>query len=102
MLELADESKRVVVQVLERSVRGLAGRTHHGAERLTASLRVFDADHSEVFNLFSHNKEAREIDRALQALIDARRLERATIRDHRKDRTLTVWRPATKLAATGT
>ena len=36
---------------------------------------------TEVSNLFSRNKKAREIDRALQALIDAGRLERATIRD---------------------
>ena len=49
---------------------------------------------TEVSNLFSRNKKAREIDRALQALIDAGRLERATIRDPRSDRTLTVWRPA--------
>ena len=48
---------------------------------------------TEVSNLFSRNKKAREIDRALQALIDAGRLERATIRDPRSDRTLTVWRP---------
>jgi hypothetical protein len=49
---------------------------------------------TEVSNLFSRNKKAREIDRALQPLIDAGRLERATIRDPRTDRTLTVWRPA--------
>ncbi len=55
---------------------------------------------TEVSNLFSRNKKAREIDRALQALIDAGRLERATIRDPRNDRTLTVWRPAGKLAPT--
>ncbi len=42
----------------------------------------------------SRNKKAREIDRALQTLIDAGRLERATIRDSHSDRTLTVWRPA--------
>jgi Protein of unknown function (DUF3987) len=48
---------------------------------------------TEVSNLFSRNKKAREIDRALQALIDAGRLERATIRDPRHDRALTVWRP---------
>jgi hypothetical protein len=56
---------------------------------------------TEVSNLFSRNKKAREIDRALQALIDAGRLERATIRDQRNDRTLTVWRPATEPAPTG-
>lgn len=49
---------------------------------------------TEVSNLFSRNKKAREIDRALQALTDAGRLEPATIRDPRGDRTLTVWRPA--------
>jgi hypothetical protein len=53
---------------------------------------------TEVSNLFSRNKKAREIDRALQALIDAGRLERATIRDGRTDRTLTVWRPASEPA----
>jgi hypothetical protein len=36
---------------------------------------------------------AREIDHALQALIDAGHLERATIRDPRTARVLTVWRP---------
>ena len=56
---------------------------------------------TEVSNLFSRNKKAREIDRALQALIDAGRLERATIRDPRNDRTLTVWRPASELTRTG-
>jgi hypothetical protein len=49
---------------------------------------------TEISNLFSRNKKAREIDHALQALIDAGRLERATVRDAR-DRTLTVWRPQT-------
>jgi hypothetical protein len=38
---------------------------------------------TEVSNLFSRNKKAREIDRALQALIDAGRLERTTVRDPR-------------------
>jgi hypothetical protein len=56
---------------------------------------------TEVSNLFSRNKKAREIDRALQALIDAGRLERATIRDPRNDRTLTVWRAASELTRTG-
>jgi hypothetical protein len=56
---------------------------------------------TEVSNLFSRNKKAREIDRALQTLIDAGRLERATIRDARNDRTLTVWRPATEPAPAG-
>ena len=56
---------------------------------------------TEVSNLFSRNKKAREIDRALQALIDAGRLERATIRDPGNGRTLTVWRPASELARTG-
>ena len=49
---------------------------------------------TEVSNLFSRNKKAREIDRALQALIDAGRLERVAIRDLSSNRTLTVWRPA--------
>lgn len=48
---------------------------------------------TEVSNLFSRNKKAREIDRALQALIDAGPLERATVRDARTNRALTVWRP---------
>ena len=56
---------------------------------------------TEVSNLFSRNKKAREIDRALQALIDAGRLERATIRDPQSDRTLTVWRPPSQPARTG-
>ena len=49
---------------------------------------------TEVSNLFSRNKKAREIDRALQALIDAGRLERATMEEPRTGRVLTVWRPA--------
>ena len=49
---------------------------------------------TEVSNLFSRNKKAREIDRALQALIDAGRLERTTMEEPRSGRTLTVWRPA--------
>lgn len=49
---------------------------------------------TEVSNLFSRNKKAREIDRALQALIDAGRLKRATVEEPRTGRTLTVWRPA--------
>jgi len=49
---------------------------------------------TEVSNLFSRNKKAREIDRALQALIDAGRLERASVRDPRTERTLTIWRRA--------
>ena len=51
---------------------------------------------TEVSNLFSRNKKAREIDRALQALIDTGRLERATIRDQRNARVLTVWRPVVR------
>ena len=39
---------------------------------------------TEVSNLFSRNKKAREIDRALQALIDAGRIERAAARDPRQ------------------
>jgi hypothetical protein len=56
---------------------------------------------TEVSNLFSRNKKAREIDRALQALIDAGRLQRATVRDPRNGRTLTVWRPAGEPASSG-
>ncbi len=48
---------------------------------------------TEVSNLFSRSKKAREIDRALQALIDAGRLERATVKEPRTGRALTVWRP---------
>jgi hypothetical protein len=47
---------------------------------------------TEVCNLFSRNKRAREIDRALQALIDAGRLERATVRDRPSERALAVRR----------
>jgi hypothetical protein len=53
---------------------------------------------TEVSNLFSRNKKPREIDRALQALIDAGRLERAIIRDQRSERSLTIWRPLGELA----
>ena len=56
---------------------------------------------TDVSNLFSRNKKAREIDRALQALIDAGRLERATIRDLRSDRTLTIWRPTSDAVPAG-
>jgi hypothetical protein len=56
---------------------------------------------TEVSNLFSRNKKAREIDRALQALIDTGRLERATVHDPRSDRTLAIWRPAREPARVG-
>ena len=55
---------------------------------------------TEVSNLFSRNKKAREIDRALQALIDAGRLERATMEEPRTGRVLTVWRPASTARGT--
>jgi len=41
---------------------------------------------TELFNLFSRNKTAREIERALQAPIDAGLLERATVCDARSER----------------
>ena len=56
---------------------------------------------TEVSNLFSRNKKAREIDRALQALIGAGRLKRTTIRDPGNCRSLTVWRPASEPPANG-
>lgn len=56
---------------------------------------------TEVSNLFSRNKKAREIDRALQALIDAGRLERAIVGEPRSDRALTVWRPVSDSVLAG-
>jgi hypothetical protein len=66
------------------------------ADEIWAMARERDdgVTRTEVSNLFSRNKKAREIDRALQALIDAGRLERATVEEPRTGRTLTVWRPA--------
>jgi hypothetical protein len=46
---------------------------------------------TDVSNLFSRNKKARELDRALGALVDCGRLERVNINDGA--RSIVVWRP---------
>jgi hypothetical protein len=71
-----------------------------GAHYAVEASRHHSNEFIAVSNLFSRNKKAREIHRALQALIDAGRLERAAVRDPRSDRSLTVWRPASEPAAT--
>ncbi len=48
---------------------------------------------TEVRDLFSRNKKAREIDRALTVLEDAGRLQRTTASDGR-GRPAETWRPA--------
>ncbi|MDQ6613639.1 MAG: YfjI family protein [Actinomycetota bacterium] len=54
--------------------------------------RTGGVSRTEVSNLFSRNKKAREIDRALTVLVDARRLERRTIIAER-GRPTEVWVP---------
>ena len=50
---------------------------------------------TQVSDLFSRNKKAREIDRALTALVEAGRLERGELRSGAPGRPAVVWRPAT-------
>ncbi|MDQ6617418.1 MAG: hypothetical protein M3083_22390 [Actinomycetota bacterium] len=57
-----------------------------------ASDRADGVSRTEVSNLFSRNKKAREIDRALGVLIDAGRLERRTVIVDR-GRPAEVWVP---------
>jgi hypothetical protein len=54
---------------------------------------------TQVSDLFSRNKKAREIDRALTALVDAgRRLERGEMRTGGAGRPAVVWRPRLRRA----
>jgi len=48
---------------------------------------------TQVSDLFSRNKKAREIDRALTALVEAGRLERGEMRTGGAGRPAVVWRP---------
>jgi hypothetical protein len=48
---------------------------------------------TQVSDRFSRNKKAREIDRALTALVDAGRLERGEVRTGGAGRPAVVWRP---------
>src|SRR5215218_2488649 len=48
---------------------------------------------TQVSDLFSRNKKAREIDRALTALVEAGRLERGELRTAGPGRPAVVWRP---------
>jgi hypothetical protein len=48
---------------------------------------------TQVSDLFSRNKEAREIDRALTALVEAGRFERGEQRTGSAGRPAAVWRP---------
>jgi Protein of unknown function (DUF3987) len=59
-----------------------------------AKLHPDGVTRTEVSDLFSRNKKAREIDRALNALVDAGRLERDLLRSVGAGRPATVWRPA--------
>lgn len=53
---------------------------------------------TQVSDLFSRNKKAREIDRALTALVEAGRLERGEHRTGGAGRPATVWRPVSRAA----
>ena len=48
---------------------------------------------TQVSDLFSRNKKAREIDRALTALVEAGRLQRGEMRTGGAGRPAAVWRP---------
>lgn len=54
---------------------------------------------TQVSDLFSRNKRAREIDRALTALVEAGRLERGETRTGGAGRPAVVWRPISAQAA---
>ena len=64
------------------------GRTAHYA--VEASRHY---GRTQVSDLFSRNKKAREIDRALTALVEAGRLERGELRTAGPGRPAVVWRP---------
>ncbi len=51
---------------------------------------------TQVSDLFSRNKRAREIDRALTALVEPGRLERGETRHQGAGRPAVVWRPILK------
>ncbi len=51
-----------------------------------------------VSDLFSRNKKAREIDRALTTLVDAGRLQRTRGHDRTTGRPAEIWIPLTKPA----
>ena len=59
-----------------------------------AKLHPDGVTRTQVSDLFSRNKKAREIDRALNALVEAGRLERGELRGS-VGRPAAVWRPAT-------
>ena len=57
------------------------------------SLGDATADGTQVSDLFSRNKKAREIDRALSALVEAGRPQRGEMRTGGAGRPAAVWRP---------
>lgn len=59
-----------------------------------AKLHPDGVTRTQVSDLFSRNKKAREIDRALGALVDAGRLQREEHRTGTAGRPATVWRPS--------
>ncbi len=62
-----------------------------------AKTRPAGVTRTEVRDLFSRNKKAREIDRALTVLEEAGRLQRTTASDTR-GRPSETWRPTTRAA----
>jgi len=63
-----------------------------------AKERAHGISRTEVRDLFSRNKKAREIDRALTTLVDAGRLQRTRGHDRTTGRPAEIWIPLTKPA----
>ena len=61
-----------------------------------AKERTHGISRTEVRDLFSRNKKAREIDRALTALVDAGRLQRTRGHDRTTGRPAEIWIPRTQ------
>jgi hypothetical protein len=63
-----------------------------------AKERAHGVSRTEVRDLFSRNKKAREIDRALAALVDAGRLQRRQGHDRTTGRPAEIWIPSIQTA----
>jgi hypothetical protein len=63
-----------------------------------AKERTHGVTRTEVRDLFSRNKKAREIDRALTTLVDAGRLQRQQRHDHTTGRPAELWIPLKQTA----
>ena len=63
-----------------------------------AKERAHGISRTEVRDLFSRNKKAREIDRALTALVDAGHLQRTRGHDHTTGRPAEIWIPRRQTA----